>query len=205
MSQVDPSSSEPEPILNVVGERVALGPMRRDLLQLYSRWANDFKVMGTVTPTLRPLPLESEQAWYDRAVDDEQLARFTIYVREKLRPVGTTSLFGIHHGNRTATFGILIGEQECWNRGYGTEATRLMLDYGFTALGLHNIMLCVRSWNVGGIRAYERAGFKEIGRRREAIRVGGRAYDEVFMDCLACEFQSPVLGGLLLPETESAH
>jgi diamine N-acetyltransferase len=192
-------SSAPEPILNMVGERVAIGPLRQDLLPLYSRWANDFEVMATVTPTIRPLSLESEQAWYERAVSDEQLARFTIYVREGLRPIGTTSLYGIHHGNRTATFGMLIGERECWGHGYGTEATRLMLDYGFTGLGLHNIMLSVRSWNVRGIRAYTRAGFKEIGRRREAIRLGGRAYDEVLMDCLASEFESPVLASLLLP------
>lgn len=194
-------ADSPEPTLNLLGTRVALGPLRRDLLQLYSRWANDFELMSTVSATLRPLTLESEQAWYDRAVGDEQLARFTIYVRDGLRPIGITSLYAIHHGNRTATFSIFIGERQCWGNGYGTETTCLMLDYGFTALGLHNIMLSVRSWNLRAINAYKRAGFKEIGRRREAIRLGGRSYDEVFMDCLSSEYHGQTLAGLLPDET----
>ena len=74
-----------------------------------------------------------------------------------------------------------------------------MLDYSFTALGLHNIMLTVYSFNERGIRAYTRAGYREVGRRREAFRLGGRTFDVIYMDCLATEFQSPVLH-TLLPE-----
>jgi Acetyltransferase (GNAT) domain len=75
-----------------------------------------------------PLPLtsEKEQEWYDR---------------ETLRPIGNTGPRSVDHRNRTATFGILIGEPECGGKGYGTESTRLMLDYAFTVLGLHNVML----------------------------------------------------------------
>jgi RimJ/RimL family protein N-acetyltransferase len=91
----------------------------------------------------------------------------------------------------------LVGEKDCWNKGYGTETTTLMLDYGFTALGLHNIMLRVFSYNERARRAYLRAGFKEIGRRREARRLAGRAYDVVYMDCLATEFEGSTLKHLL--------
>ena len=189
-----------EPILNVVGERVALGPLRRELVPLYARWANDFEVMHQVGSIARPLTLDDEQAWYERIVGNEHLARFTVYVRDGLRPIGVTSLYAIQPAQRTATFGIMIGERACWGHGYGTEATRLVLDYGFNVIGLHNIMLGVRSWNERGIRAYLRAGFKEIGRRREAIRVGERVYDEVLMDCLATEFASPVFGRQLAAE-----
>jgi RimJ/RimL family protein N-acetyltransferase len=195
-------SEHAEPILNMQGDLVALGPLRRELLELYARWANDFEAMSMVGSIARPLTLDDEQAWYERIVGDEHLARFTIYVRDGLRPIGTTSLYAIHHANRTATFGIMIGERDCWGRGYGTEATRLVLDYGFNVLGLHNIMLGVRSWNVRGIRAYKRAGFKEIGRRRQAIRLGGQLYDEVLMDCLASEFSDSPHFRQLLPEED---
>ena len=72
-----------------------------------------------------------------------------------------------------------------------------MLDYGFVGLGLHNIMLRVYGHHERGIRAYTRAGFREIGRRREAFRLGGAIYDTILMDCLAGEFESPVLYRLL--------
>jgi RimJ/RimL family protein N-acetyltransferase len=97
-------------------------------------------------------------------------------------------------------FAIAIGEKECWGRGYGTEVTQLMLDYGFNVLGLHNIMLTVFSINRRGIRAYLRAGFREIGRRREAVERGGQLLDIVYMDCLATEFESPVLQRLMREE-----
>lgn len=186
-----------EPVINVRGELVALGPVRRDLVPLYQRWINDFRTLRTLAATPRPLTLEEEERWYENR--DAEVV-FTIYEREGLRPVGLTSLRDIDHRNRSASFGILIGDPGCRGRGYGTEATRLMLDYAFTALGLHNVMLSVYEHNLAGRRSYEKAGFREIGRRRQCRRMGGRVWDEIYMDCLSTEFESPVLKGLLAPD-----
>ena len=95
--------------------------------------------------------------------------------------------------DRTCEFGILIGEPGARGKGYGTEATRLMLDYAFTALGLRSAFLRTDAFNLAGQRAYAKAGFKECGRRRERRWLAGRWWDEMLMDCLASEFTSPVL------------
>ena len=181
------------PIFNIVGEKVALGPRSRDLLPLYQRWMNDFEVTRTLAVGWRPITWEFEEAWYARASQDDREVGFTIYERASLRPIGSTALHDVDHLNRTATFGIVIGEKDCWGKGYGTEATVLTLDYAFTGLGLHNVILSVYANNERGLRAYTRAGFRVMGRRREALRRGGQAYDVVFMDCLATEFQGSVL------------
>jgi diamine N-acetyltransferase len=186
------------PILNIVGEKVALGPHRRDFIPLYHRWINDFEVTRTMGMLLRPTTWEAEEDWYDRVSHgDRPGGHFTIYERATLRPIGTTSIFDVDQNHRTGEFGIMIGAKDCWNRGYGTETARLMLDYAFTALGLHNVLLRVYSFNARGIRAYTKAGFKICGRRREAFRFGGRPYDVISMECLATEFDSPVLRQLL--------
>jgi diamine N-acetyltransferase len=70
-----------------------------------------------------------------------------------------------------------------------------MLDYAFTALGLHNVMLTVFAFNPAGLRAYEKAGFRPIGWRRECRVMGGEVYDEIHIDCLASEFERPVTPG----------
>ncbi len=190
-----------QPILNITGERVALGPFRRDLLPLYTRWFNDFSVTLPYLLNLGPRTLESRQAWYDRiAAGEPGRVDFTIYERLTLRAIGWTNLDAIDHAQRRAQYNICIGERDCWGKEYGTETTILMLDYGFTILGLHNIMLQVDSYNERAIRCYRRAGYKEIGRRREARRVRDRVYDRVFMDCLSSEFRSPVLHALLPAE-----
>ncbi len=181
---------EEQPILNLVGEKVALGPHRRDLVPLYTRWMNDFSVTRGLGAPFGPMTREAEEAWFDRMALNQDEPAFLIYEAETLRPIGSTGLHQVNLRHRHAEFGILIGEPECWGRGYGTETTRLMLDFGFHGMGLHNIMLRVYSFNERGLNAYRRAGFHEIGRRREAIWVGGRAWDEVFMDALASEFNS---------------
>ncbi|HLZ07860.1 MAG TPA: GNAT family protein [Chloroflexota bacterium] len=188
MQQTDLEPRDATPVLNIVGEKVALGPYRRDLVPLYLRWINDFNVTRTLGIGVRPATLESEEAWYERASRSDGDVGFTIYERATSRPIGNTGLGKINHLHRTAEFGIMIGETDCWGKGYGTETTRLVLDYGFSSLGLHNIMLTTYSFNERGQRAYRRAGFREIGRRRESVRVAGIAYDDVFMECLATEF-----------------
>src|SRR6202008_445968 len=97
----------------------------------------------------RPIPIEVVEADYDRYAREEPPtgARFVIYERATLRPIGTTGLGQINYMHRTAEFGIGIGEADCWGKGYGTEATRLVLDYAFNALGLHNVFLRVYAYH----------------------------------------------------------
>jgi diamine N-acetyltransferase len=118
---------------------------------------------------------------------------FAVYEVVTWRPIGTVSLFAIDYHNGRADAGILIGEPHMRGKGYGTEATLLLLDYAFTALGLRSVGLTVAEWNVAGQRAYARAGFTEYGRRRSCRWMGGRWWDDVHMDALTSEFVSPVL------------
>jgi RimJ/RimL family protein N-acetyltransferase len=199
-----PASAADQPSLTIAGDKVALSRLRRDLLPLYERWYGDFEVGVTFFKgELVPENEEGAVERYERAVTLPGAARvvaFTVYEQATLRPIGTASLYEIDHYNRTAQYGVLLGEKECWGRGYGTEATALTLDYGFTLLGLHSIMLTVFSYNERAIRAYTRAGFRVVGRWREAKRLGDRAYDIVCMDCLATEFQGSRLRRLLPDE-----
>lgn len=173
------------PIINLWEERVALGPLRRDLVPHYARWQNDFGTAPTLGNTT-PQTAEALVAWYERQIAGPDIT-FLIYERATWRPLGTTVLYDIHHGYRRAGFGITIGEPDARGRGFGTEVTRLILDYAFTVLGLHTLLLTVNAYNEAGIRAYTRAGFREFGRRRECRPHDGALWDVVYMDCLAGE------------------
>ena len=189
------SENTERPILSIEGDLVALGPLRRDLLPVYQRWINNLGTLRTLDLPPSPMTLEKDQGWYDHVSRSESEVPFTIYERETLRPIGNTGLHEVDYRNRSASFGIIIGEPECRGKGYGTETTRLMLDYAFTALGLHNVSLIVFEFNAAGISAYSKAGFKESGRRRECRLVGGKLWDEVQMDCLSTDFERPVTKG----------
>lgn len=193
------SSNLGQPVVNILGERVALGPLRRKLIPLYARWQGDFLVQRTYR-TPGPVTIEEATAWFEPRAAGDGNAWFTIYERATWRPIGYTEIDGIDWRVGTAGFGILIGEADCRGRGYGTETTGLMLDFAFTALGLRSVMLTTDSYNLAGQAAYRKAGFREFGRRRECVLLNGSYYDMVYMDCLASEFTSPVLGEIFVPD-----
>jgi diamine N-acetyltransferase len=185
------------PIVMIGGKLVGLGPLNRRHIPLYLRWMNDPEVtrgLGSAGPFTR----EMEEGWFERASTSKDGVHFTIYELETRRPIGTVGLDDIDHRHACATFGISIGEKSCWNRGYGTEATRLTLDYAFNLLNLQNVMLSVYSFNPRAQRAYEKAGFRVIGRRRRVIPLAGERFDEILMDAIPEDFASPVLKALLI-------
>ena len=87
---------------------------------------------------------------------------------------------------------IGIGEPDAWNKGYGSEAMRLMLRYGFEELNLNRVSLGVFSANPRGIRSYEKCGFVHEGRMREFARRDGQYWDLVFMGILREEWEATV-------------
>jgi diamine N-acetyltransferase len=193
-----------QPIANIVGELVALGPARRELVPLLYRWDNDFGMVRTQGNLPEPWTLDREYAAYDADRGDARHVSFFIYRRADWRPIGFTAWHDIDYRHGTARYVIGIGEPDCRGQGYGTEATRLMLDYAFTALGLHSVLLTVYATNPAGQRAYEKAGFRVFGRRRQSHWMGGRRWDEIYMECLASEFTSPVLAKVFVPDTPRA-
>lgn len=193
------------PPLNIVGDRIALGPLRRELISLYQHWFNSFELLRTLDRHLKPVSLDQVEKWFESRATPVNIGTvvvFTIYECSTWKPIGNTALENINLRDRTAEFGIFIGESDLQGRGYGTEATRLMLDYAFTGLGLQNVMLRVWEYNFAGIRVYEKAGFREFGRRTKAHMMNGQWWDEIYMECLSDEFNSPVLRNTFTAETD---
>ena len=184
-----------EPDFIVVGEKVALGPLRPDLAAAYARWMNQLEVRrglndrGIATP-------QSQEKWVEENIEkgaqrEPQAVEFTVYDRADSTPVGTAGLFRISHANGAAEFGIAIGERR--GQGFGTEAARLVLDFAFHVLQLRNVLLETLEWNVAGLTAYERAGFRRVGVRRGAVMSRGRPTDVVIMDAVPDDFGASVL------------
>lgn len=174
------------PIYNLEQDEIALGPLDCRFLDDYLRWVNDFETALTYADVALPVPRENREAWYERNAQgtDRSVVRFTIFERVTSQPLGLTNLHAIdlHHG--TAELGLLIGDPAQRGKGHGTTVSRMMLDYAFNRLELHNVMLRVYSNNEAGIRAYQKAGFRVFGRRTECRLLFGQRYDEIYMECV---------------------
>ncbi len=136
--------------------------------------------------------LDEDGPWYDELVMTDEHAWFTIYELKTLRPVGITGLIDIDQNDRSAEFFLHIGEVASQARGLGTEAGKLMLDYAFIALQLETLFLMTYEFNLSEIRSFERVGFKEFGRQRQAHLKGGRLWDVIYLEVQANEI--PGLG-----------
>lgn len=172
----------------LIGERVYLRPVEMEDADRFVCWFNDPMVRLTLTS---PFPCNrlKEREFLEKLYKDNRDVVLAVVAKEGDVHIGVAGLHGMGLPNRSATFGIGIGEKEYWDKGFGTEATALMLRYGFESLNLHRIMLWVFDFNDRGLHIYQKLGFKEEGRKRESVFRGGRYQDEILMGILESEWK----------------
>jgi RimJ/RimL family protein N-acetyltransferase len=159
--------------------------MTPDDAEQFTIWLNDLEVTENLLLYDAVINVDSER----EAIT--QLARehnYSIVDKETGTLIGNCGFNALNHINQTAEVGIFIGSKELWGRGDGSEALSLLLDYGFRALNLHNIMLTVYSPNKRAIACYEKVGFKRIGVRRQSLRRNLAVHDIIYMDILPDDF-----------------
>jgi RimJ/RimL family protein N-acetyltransferase len=150
----------------------------------FRRWYADPEIARLARYQQTPMrPEEIERFFAARVVGPDALA-MAVHERSTGRLIGTCAFSQLDGDNGSALYHITIGESDAWGRGYGTEATRLMVDHAFGTLGLHRIALFVFEFNERAIRAYKRCGFVIEGRSRESIWRDGRWWDELAMSIL---------------------
>jgi RimJ/RimL family protein N-acetyltransferase len=173
----------------LVGELIRLRGVRDDDLPVLAAWEMDPGRMATlsswVVPPSEAAARERVAKWSANSKDDLGFAIETLDDPPVL--AGNVGLWGARPKDRCGTIGIALG-REYIGRGYGTDAMRVIVSYGFREMGLHRIQLGVAPFNAAGIRAYEKAGFVEEGRLRESVLHDGRWYDEVLMSILDHEW-----------------
>jgi RimJ/RimL family protein N-acetyltransferase len=172
----------------LTGEQIVLRRHVPANLRAFQRWYADPEVVRLTRYQDSPMrPDEIERFFAARALGADSLA-MAIHVRATDLLVGTCALSQLDADNGSALFHITIGEKEAWGHGFGTEATRLMIDHAFGGLGLHRVALTVFSFNERAIRSYRSVGFVVEGRAREAIWREGRWWDEIAMSILASDW-----------------
>jgi RimJ/RimL family protein N-acetyltransferase len=145
----------------LTGQAIYLRPLELGDAPLLAQWFNDPEFIRTLRRYL-PMTLLEEEAFLRKLAENED-------------PV---------------IFGIGIGEKNCWGQGYGTEATRLVVDYAFRTLNLNRVSLEVYEYNPRGLHVYEKVGFRLEGRLRQDTFRDGRYWDTLILGILREEWMS---------------
>jgi RimJ/RimL family protein N-acetyltransferase len=171
----------------LVGEKVYLSPVSTDDWQIYNKWGNDFELTfyyyGGSTSVSPAATSPESLEW--RAKCEHS---FTIIDNETDAVIGECAFNYEDVKNRHAKIGIAIGERDYWSKGYGSDALRLMLDFGFNVRGYNSICLNVYEYNRRGLACYEKVGFKKQGVWRDCLTRGNKKYDCIYLDILASEY-----------------
>jgi RimJ/RimL family protein N-acetyltransferase len=173
----------------LTGDLVTLRRHAPQNVAAFRRWYADPEIARLARYQQTPMrPEEIERFFAARVVGPDALA-LAVHERSTDRLIGTCAFSQLDGDNGSALYHITIGEPDAWGRGYGTEATRLMIDHAFGTLGLHRIALFVFEFNDRAIRAYRRCGFVVEGRSRESIWRDGRWWDELAMSILESDWR----------------
>ena len=146
----------------LIGDRIYLSPKGAsdDEIQKFTEWMNDLEVTDYIGRSGNLITLIGEKDYLEN----------------------------INFIERSTILGIFIGDKDFRNNGYGTEAIKLVLEYGFKYLNLHSIRLDLLAVNERAHKCYLKCGFRDTGCSREEIFLNGKYYDKLHMDILENEF-----------------
>lgn len=180
----------------LTGRLVTLRRHAPQNIAAFRRWYSDPEIAHLARYQQSPMrPEEIERFFASRVIGPDALA-MAVHERSTDRLIGTCAFSQLDGDNGSALYHITIGESDAWGRGYGTEATRLMIDHAFGTLGLHRIALFVFEFNERAIRAYRRCGFVMEGRSRESVWRDGIWWDEMAMSILESDWRHARGAGL---------
>ena len=157
---------------------IYLRPAERTDVPLFVSWLNDLRTTRTLL-MIGPMSEIAEERWFDQMLEHQGKDRwhFVVCRRADDRPVGVLDLHEVDLRNGGASLGILIGDPADTGQGYGSDAVRALVGFGFDQLRLERIQLDVFDYNEGARRVYERVGFRHEGTLRHAVYRDGAFHD----------------------------
>lgn len=170
---------------------IRLRKVERDDTTLFVKWFNDPEVREGLMVHL-PISLMEEEKWLDEILqrpNEERPLVIEVLKNQDWITIGNCSFFNIDCRNRSAELGIVIGEKQFWNQGYGSKAITLCVELGFYSYNLNRIFLRVYETNPRAIRCYEKVGFVREGIHRDGYYQNGKYINVLQMSILRSEWK----------------
>ncbi|MBD3290699.1 GNAT family N-acetyltransferase [candidate division KSB1 bacterium] len=172
----------------ISGEKINLRTIDVHDAEYYASRLNDPEIRETLFLSL-PTTSELEEEKIREYLKSTDTLAFTIVDKNSNKAVGLTAFYRIDYVHSNAVFFLAIMDSDYWSLGFGTEATKSMMEYAFETLNLNRIQLHVYAENKPAIRIYSSVGFKKEGVLRQAMFRSGEYHDFWIMGMLQKEWQ----------------
>jgi diamine N-acetyltransferase len=142
-----------------------------------------WEVSNTETPYSRFLIRQYLENAHQDIYEAKQL-RLAICLNNSQEAIGLIDLFDFDPKNNRAGVGILINDAQNRNKGIGSEALALIIDYSFEQLQLHQLYANIGTDNEISIQLFTKFGFQKIGIKKDWIKVNNRYKDELLFQLI---------------------
>jgi RimJ/RimL family protein N-acetyltransferase len=137
---------------------ITLKELKKSDIKFFAKWWRNKDLLKLTSGRLRRISDEEVKKYFQKMIDGEGDRHFMIILNKK--PIG--HIFLAKRGKRWHETHIVIGEKKYWNKGYGAEAIKLLIDKA-KKMRISKIYLEVRPNNLRAVRVYEKCGFIKAG------------------------------------------
>lgn len=169
-------------------ERIALRAIRKDDIQKLSELMSDREI-GILSGEVYPMTEKGFEDLYQSCQETDNRIWFVIEDKETGKIIGETGFLRIFNPWRTCDYSLIIWDREYWNRGYGKETAKLMLEYGFNNLNMHRLAIGVVGFNIRGLKFWESIGFEKEGIQKDGYYCNGQYSDFIMMYLLEDKYR----------------
>lgn len=171
------------------GKLVNLRALEAGDLDRVFTWINDQEVIRFLAGRY-PISMSEEERWLtSRPANDFANTMLAIETKDGVH-IGNCGLHDGQPENRKASLGIMIGDEDYWSNGYGSDAIVTLLRFGFHEMNLNRVWLHVYDFNDRPLACYKKCGFLEEGLLRQNAYQEGRYWDTITMGILRSEFDA---------------
>ncbi|MFA6421863.1 MAG: GNAT family protein [Candidatus Buchananbacteria bacterium] len=174
------------PILK--GKKIILKPINLKEAPSFVKWFQDEEVIKFLGRQNKGLTLVKEKQYIKKIAENKEQVLWSIYTKDGVH-IGSTDLHSLSKENKKTEWGIMIGDKNYWNKGYGQDVLKTIIKYSFNTLKLNRFGLSVYEGNIGGIKCYAKCGLKKEGIKRQSIYRYGRFWDEIIMAMLKSDYK----------------
>ena len=177
---IDDFKTIPDKILP--GGRVTLRPLEKGDLDKSLEWLTDPMVNKYLSHNFRDLTVQQEEQWFNYIKGSSQDMVFAILEKSSDKHIGNCALHKIDHRHKTCELGIVIGEKDYWDRGYGTDAVKALIGFATHDMKLSKVWLNVYTYNRRAIKVYENCGFELVRVLKRNHLYNGKYWDTLIME-----------------------
>ncbi len=152
-------------------------------------WRRDDEIWGMLGGTKYFVSEAYEKQWVEKSIFDSKDVKLAICLKEDDRYIGNVYMTNIDMQKQSCHSHVLIGEKDCWGKGYAVEALTLLCDYMFSERNIHRIQAIVLESNQASLKMHQKCGYKIDGLMRDSVFKDGKFQNQYILSLLKDDFE----------------